>query len=119
MKWVFIILGVILVLAALLLPIFLLFTQPLPADNWLVAVRDTSIIYATMFMCVGAILFIVMTALIAFIAWSILRITDWGKRTGGEGNRRIARPARRRTRRIQPPRFDGAKTDGLAERVWS
>ena len=43
----------------------------LPADNWLVAVRDTSIIYATMFMCVGAILFIVMTALIGFIAFMI------------------------------------------------
>src|SRR5437868_6044671 len=71
MKWVFIILGVILVLVALLLPIYLLFSQPLPVNNWLVAVRDTSIIYATMFMCVGAILFIVMTALIAFIAFMI------------------------------------------------
>src|SRR6266540_3364348 len=71
MKWVFIGLAVVLVVLALLLPIILLFTQPLPSDNWLIAVRDASIIYATMFMCVGAILFIVMTALIALIAFMV------------------------------------------------
>jgi hypothetical protein len=71
MKVVFIGLAVILVLVALLLPIVLLFTQPLPANNWLVGVRDASIIYASMFMCVGAILFIAMTGLLALIAFTI------------------------------------------------
>lgn len=71
MKWVFIGLAVVLVVLALALPIILLFTQPLPNDNWLIAVKDASVIYATMFMCVGAILFIVMTGLIALIAFAI------------------------------------------------
>ncbi|MEO8288931.1 MAG: hypothetical protein ABI670_21155 [Chloroflexota bacterium] len=72
MKVGFIILAVVLVLAVLLLPIILLFTQSFPANyTWLMAVRDTSIIYASLFMCVGALLFIVMTALIAFIAFMV------------------------------------------------
>ena len=72
MKWIFIGIGVILVLAALLLPLYLLFFQNWPADYTpLVAVRDTAIIYSTMFMCVGAIIFIVMTALLAFIFFAI------------------------------------------------
>jgi hypothetical protein len=71
MKVVFIVLAVILVLVALLLPIVLLLTQPLPGNNWLIGVRDASIIYATMFMCVGAILFIAMTGLLALIAFMI------------------------------------------------
>jgi len=37
----------------------------------LIAVRDASIIYVSLFMCVGAILFIVMTGLIALIAFMI------------------------------------------------
>src|SRR5207302_5156021 len=36
-----------------------------------IGVRDASIIYATMFMCVGAILFIVMIGLLALIFFSI------------------------------------------------
>ncbi len=71
MKIVYIVLAAILVLAALLLPIVLLFINPLPGNNWLVGVRDTAIIYVAMFQCVGAILFIVMTALLAFIAFAI------------------------------------------------
>jgi hypothetical protein len=71
MKWIFGGLAAVLVLVALLLPIFLLFSQPLPGNNWLIAVRDASIIYATMFMCVGAILFIAMTGLLALIAFMI------------------------------------------------
>src|SRR5437870_4957191 len=71
MKWVFIILAVILVLAAILLPIVLLLTQPLPDNNWLIGVRDASVIYVAMFLCVGAILFIVMTGLLALIAFAI------------------------------------------------
>ncbi|HET9494667.1 MAG TPA: hypothetical protein VFR15_10590 [Chloroflexia bacterium] len=71
MKVAFIVIGAVLVLAALLLPIILLFTQPRPEDNWLIAVRDVSVIYTAMFLCVGAILFIVMTALLAFIAFLI------------------------------------------------
>jgi hypothetical protein len=70
MKPVFIGLGAILVLAALLIPVWLLIADPKP-DGWLVAVRDASIIYATMFMCVGAILFIALTAILAFIAFMI------------------------------------------------
>jgi Na+/melibiose symporter-like transporter len=69
MKWVFIILGGLLVLATILLPIILLFT-PLK-EPWLADVRDASIIYASMFMCVGAILSVVMTGLLAFIAFQI------------------------------------------------
>jgi|SRR5436190_17514313 len=71
MKWVFIVLAAVLLLFALLLPIYLLFTQPLPNDSWLVAVRDTSIIYLSLFACVGAILFIVVTGMIALITFMI------------------------------------------------
>lgn len=71
MKVAFIVLAAVLVLVALLLPIFLLLTQPLPADNWLIGVRDVAIIYSSMFMCVGAILFIAMTGLLALIAFMI------------------------------------------------
>lgn len=71
MKVAFIVLAAVLVLIALLLPIILLFTQPLPDNSWLVGVRDASIIYASMFMCVGAILFVAMTALLALIAFLI------------------------------------------------
>ena len=74
MKIVFIVLAVVLVLAVALLPVLLLFIAPWPTDgsySWLVAVRDMSLIYASMFMCVGAILFIVMTGLLALIAFAI------------------------------------------------
>ena len=61
-----------LVLVAVLLPLYLLLNFTFPPDyTWLLAVRDVSIIYASMFMCVGAILFIVMTASIAAIAFLI------------------------------------------------
>lgn len=74
MKIFFIVLAAILVVATILLPIILVFVAPWPENgsySWLVAVRDASIVYASMFMCVGAILFIVMTALLAFIAFAI------------------------------------------------
>ncbi|MDQ6694586.1 MAG: hypothetical protein M3014_09235 [Chloroflexota bacterium] len=72
MKMVFIVVAAILVLAAVLLPIILLLFTFWPAGyTWLPAVRDTAIIYSSMFMCVGAILFIIMTALLAFIALAI------------------------------------------------
>src|SRR3954467_4008348 len=74
MKVVFMVVAGVLVLAALLLPIYLLFFAPWPTDgsySWLIAVRDTSIIYSTMFLCVGAILFVIVTALLAFIAFTI------------------------------------------------
>lgn len=75
MKIVFIVIAAILVLIAILLPIVLLFVAPWPTAavpySWLMAVRDASIVYASMFMCVGAILFIVATALLAFIAFAI------------------------------------------------
>ncbi|MBF6612680.1 MAG: hypothetical protein IVW55_06075 [Chloroflexi bacterium] len=69
MKVVFIVIAAILVLAALVLPIVLLFTSPI--QTWLIGVRDVSIIYASIFMCVGAILFIIMTGLIALIAFTV------------------------------------------------
>jgi len=69
MKVVLIVLAVVLVLFVLLLPIILLFAQPQDQrGTWLVAVRDLSIIYASLFMCVGAILFTVVTGLIGYIA---------------------------------------------------
>ncbi len=67
MKIVFFILGGILVLLVALLPIFLVFFQP----QWLPNMRDAAIIYASFFMCVGALLFIVMTGLIALIAFTL------------------------------------------------
>ncbi len=70
MKWVFIGLAVLLVIGVVVLPIILVFTSP-DTSSWLVNVRDMSIIYASLFMCVGAILFIVMTGLIALIAFMI------------------------------------------------
>ena len=71
MKVAYIVLGAVLALIVLLLPIVLVFTSPTSSTSWLVNVRDMSIIYASLFMCVGAILFIVMTTLIAFIAFMI------------------------------------------------
>lgn len=74
MKVLFIVLAVVLVLAVALLPVFLLFFTDWPRDgsySWLIAVRDMSLIYASLFMCVGAILLIVATALLALIAFAI------------------------------------------------
>ena len=67
MKVFFIVLAAVLVLAVLALPIVLVFTN----DVWLKNVRDMALIYSSLFMCVGALLFIVMTGLIAFIAFTI------------------------------------------------
>jgi hypothetical protein len=67
MKVLFMILAGVLVLGVLALPIILYFF--LPAE--LPPVRDMAIIYASLFMCVGALLFIVMTALLAMIAFAI------------------------------------------------
>jgi len=70
MKIFFFVLAGILVVAVLLLPIFLVIFSP-GSDSALVNVRDMSIIYSTLFMCVGAILFIIMTGLVAMIAFMI------------------------------------------------
>jgi|SRR6476659_6652061 uncharacterized membrane protein YedE/YeeE len=71
MKIFFIGLAAVLVLAVLLLPVFLIiFAQP-AGYTLLLAFRDAAIIYASFFMCVGALLFIVMTALIALIAFTV------------------------------------------------
>lgn len=67
MKIAFIVLAVILVVGVALLPLFLIFFQP----AWLPNLRDAAIIYASFFMCVGALLFIVMTGLIALIAFTL------------------------------------------------
>jgi hypothetical protein len=72
MKWVIIVLAVVLGLFVLLMPIILLFAQPQDQrGTWLMAVRDLSIIYAGLFMCVGAILFTIVTVLIGYIALMI------------------------------------------------
>jgi hypothetical protein len=68
MKVLFMVLAGILVLGVLVLPIILVFTSP---NDWLVHVRDMSLIYSSLFMCVGALLFIAMTALLAMIAFMI------------------------------------------------
>jgi hypothetical protein len=68
MKVLFIVLAAVLVLGVLALPIILVFMDP---KGMLVHVRDMALIYSALFMCVGALLFIVMTGLIAFIAFTI------------------------------------------------
>lgn len=67
MKVVFFVLGGLLVLGVALLPIILLIFWPDTLPN----LRDAAIIYASFFMCVGALLFIVMTGLIALIAFTL------------------------------------------------
>jgi hypothetical protein len=68
MKWVFLIIAAILVLAALLIPLYLLLFGSITD---LVRVRDTAIIYSALFMCVGAILFILLTGILAYISFTI------------------------------------------------
>lgn len=70
MKVFFFILAGVLVLGVLVLPIILVFVSP-GSDRWLVNVRDMSLIYSSLFMCVGAILFIIATGLLAMIAFLI------------------------------------------------
>jgi hypothetical protein len=62
-----IVLAVVLGLIVLAIPIALLFVPP-PPESWLIGVRDMSIIYASLFMCVGAILFGVMATALTYIA---------------------------------------------------
>jgi hypothetical protein len=68
MKVLFLVLAGILVLGVLVLPIILVFVSP---NDWLVHVRDMSLVYSSLFMCVGALLFIAMTGLLAMIAFMI------------------------------------------------
>ena len=68
MKVLFIVLAAVLVLGVVALPIVLAIWSP---NDWLVNVKNMSVIYASLFMCVGALLFIVMTGLIALIAFTI------------------------------------------------
>src|SRR5690348_3035711 len=70
MKVAYIIVGVVLVLVVALLPIALAIFSP-GSSSWLVNVRDMSIIYSSLFMCVGALLFIATTAILGFIAFQI------------------------------------------------
>ena len=62
-------LAAFLVLLVVLVPVLFLFLSGQPPNNaygaWLPAVRDVAIIYSSLFMCVGAILFIFMTAGVA------------------------------------------------------
>ena len=70
MKILFFVLGGILVLGVLALPIILVFTSP-SSTSWLTNVRDMSLIYSSLFMCVGALLFIAATGFLAMIAFLI------------------------------------------------
>ncbi len=70
MKILFFVLAGILVFGVLVLPIILVFASP-GSGSWLVNVRDMSLIYSSLFMCVGALLFIVATGLLALIAFLI------------------------------------------------
>ncbi len=70
MKVLYFILAGVLVLAVLVLPIVLAIVSP-ESGSWLLNIKDMSIIYASLFMCVGALLFIVMTGLLALIAFLI------------------------------------------------
>ncbi|MGA7729637.1 MAG: hypothetical protein WCD37_00045, partial [Chloroflexia bacterium] len=61
-----------LVLIVLLLPIILVFIVPFPENyTWLTAFRDAAIIYASFFMCVGALLLIVVAVLIGMIVMAV------------------------------------------------
>jgi hypothetical protein len=72
MKMVFIGLAALLVLIVLLLPIILVFIVPFPENyTWLTAFRDAAIIYASFFMCVGALLLIVVAVLIGMIVMAV------------------------------------------------
>jgi hypothetical protein len=72
MKMVFIGLAALLVLIVLLLPIILVFIVPFPENyTWLTAFRDAAIIYASFFMCVGALLLIVVVVLIGMIVMAV------------------------------------------------
>ena len=68
MKVLFIVLAAVLVLGVAALPIVLAIFSP---GDWLVNVKNIAVIYASLFMCVGALLFIVMTGLIALLVFTI------------------------------------------------
>lgn len=62
------IIGAVALLLVVLFPIFLLFVQPPPQGSWLVGVGIVSIIYSSMFMCIGALLFSVLVGVMIWIA---------------------------------------------------
>src|SRR3954452_7421898 len=70
-RWILVILGVLVLLVVLAVPIILLFAQPPPNNYWLAAVRDASIVYASLFMCVGALTFIVLTAAMTMLVFLV------------------------------------------------
>ncbi len=70
MKIFFFVLAGILVLGVLALPIILVFVSP-GSGSWLVNVRDMSLTYSSLFMCVGAILLIVAAGALVMIAFLI------------------------------------------------
>lgn len=69
MKVVFVLLG-ILALAVLALPIVLLFTDP-KIDGWLAGLRDVSLIYGSLFMCIGGLAIFAMAGALAFLTFTI------------------------------------------------
>ena len=75
MRNVLIVVGVVVALLIVLVPVLFLFLSGRPPsgayDAWLPAVRDVALIYSSLFLCIGAILFIFMTAAITFLAFTI------------------------------------------------
>ena len=67
MKVVFIILG-ILAVVVLALPIVLMFVAP---TTWLVYLKDASLIYGSLFMCIGGLAVFAMAAAIYFLATTL------------------------------------------------
>jgi len=72
MKVGYIVLAAVLVVLVFLVPVVLAIVSPINGGSSVLAnVTAISIIYASLFMCVGALLFIVTTGLLAFIAFQI------------------------------------------------
>lgn len=74
MKVFLIVLAVVLVLAVLLLPVALLFFGDWPANgsySWLIGLRDVALVYASLFMCVGALMLVAVTLLLVLILSAI------------------------------------------------
>jgi hypothetical protein len=69
MKKVYVALAGLLALAALLLPIILIFVGAPSNYSALLAMRDAAIIYSSLFMCVGGILFVVLIGLLTYIVF--------------------------------------------------
>ena len=69
MKKVYVAFAAILTLVAILLPIILIFVGAPPNYSALLALRDAAIIYSSLLMCVGGILFVILIGLLTYIVF--------------------------------------------------